>query len=55
MSTAWSPTVDGVSNPLPLAEPSCLGTGIIDPETGSEIGGPGDSVYASVANAVVGA
>ena len=37
----------GVSNPRPLTEPSCLGTGI-DPEMGTEIGGPGD-VYAFVA------
>ena len=52
MCTAWSLTVGGVSNPWPLAEPSCTG---IDPETGTEIAGPGDSVHASVANAVVGA
>jgi hypothetical protein len=38
----------------PLAEPGRLGTGI-DPETGTEIGGPEDGVYASVANAVLGA
>ena len=37
----------GVSNPRPLAEPSCLGTGI-DPEMGTEIGGAG-GVYAFVA------
>ena len=48
---AWSLTVAGVSNPRPLAEPSCLG---IDPGTGSEIGRSGDSVYAFVADAVVG-
>ena len=53
MGTAWSLTVGGVSNPRLLAEPSCLGTGI-DPETGTEMEGPGDSVCASVANAVVG-
>jgi hypothetical protein len=41
--------VGRVSNPRSLAEPSCLGTGI-DPV----IAGPGGSVYASVANAVVG-
>ena len=46
-STAWLLTVGWVSNPRPLAEPSCLGTGTI-PEVA------GDSVYASVANAVVG-
>jgi hypothetical protein len=37
---------------------SCSGTGI-DPETGTEIGRPGDGVivgvYASVANTVIGA
>ena len=51
MSTAWSPTVGGISDPRPLAETNCLGMGI-DPEleTGTEIEG---SVYASVANAVV--
>ena len=38
----------GVSNLRPLAE----STGI-DPETDNEIGGLGDSKYASVANAVV--
>ena len=57
MSTAWSLTVGGVSNPRPLAETSCLGTGrtgIIDPETGTEIRGPEDRVCASVANTVVG-
>ena len=59
--TALSLTVSasGVSNTAPLAEqraePSCLGTGTIDLETGTEIGGPGDNVYASVANAMVGA
>jgi hypothetical protein len=50
--TAWSLTVGGVSNPRPLAEPSCTG---IDPEIGIEIGGLGDGVYASVANTVEGA
>jgi hypothetical protein len=42
--------VGGVSNPRPLAlaEPSSLGKG-------TEIVGAGDSVYASVANDVVGA
>ena len=54
--SAWPLTVCGVSNPRPLVEPSCLGTGTgIDPETGIEIGGYGDSVYASPENAVVGA
>ena len=53
MRTAWSLTVGGLSNPR-LAEPSCLVTGI-DPETGTEIGGSEDSVYASVAKAVIGA
>ena len=43
----------GVFNPPPLAEPSCLDTDV-DPETGAEIGGPGDSEYASVANVVEG-
>ena len=47
VSTAWTLTVVGVANPRPLAEPSCLGTGI-DPETGTEIGAPG-GVYAFVA------
>ena len=52
MSTAWSPTVGGgVSDPRPLAEPSWLDAGF-DPETGAEIGEPGN---ASMANAVVGA
>jgi hypothetical protein len=46
VSAAWSLTVGGVSNPRPLVEPSRLGTD-------TEIGGPGDSVYASVKNAVV--
>ena len=46
VSTAWTLTVAGV-NPRPLAEPSCLGTGI-DPEMGTEIGAPG-GVYAFVA------
>jgi hypothetical protein len=46
--TARSLTVGGVSNPRLLAEPYCLGTGI-------KIGGPGDSVCASVENAAVGA
>ena len=41
----------GVSNPRPLAEPSCLGTRF-DPETGTEIEEPGDS---SMSSAVVGA
>ena len=41
----------GVSIPRPLAESSCLDTGI-NPEAGSEMGEPRDS---SVANAVVGA
>ena len=49
-----SPTFGGVSNPWPLAEPSCLDTRI-DPEAGTEIRGPGGRVYASVANPVVGA
>ena len=52
MCTTWSLTVGGVSNLWPLAEPSCMG---IDPEMGTETGGPGDSVYASGANAVVSA
>ena len=43
MSTALSLTVGWVSNSPPLAEPSCVGMGIIDPETGNEIGGLGDS------------
>ena len=47
VSTALTLTVDGVSNPRPLAEPSCLCTGI-DPEMGTEIEGPG-GLYASVA------
>ena len=47
VSTAWSLTVGGVSNPPPLAEPSCLDTGV-DPEMG-------DGVYASVVNPVEGA
>ena len=47
MSTPWSLTADGVSNPRSTAEPGCLGTGI-NSETGTEIGGP-----SSVANAVV--
>ena len=51
---AWSLTVGGASNPRPLAEPSCFGTDN-DPETGSEAGRSEDDVYASVANAVVGA
>ena len=54
MGTAWSLTVGGVPNPRLLAEPSCSGTGI-DPETSTEVEGSGDSVYAFVANAVVGA
>jgi hypothetical protein len=54
MSTAWPLTVGEVSNPRPLAEPSCLSTGN-GSETGTEIEGPEDNVYASVANAVVGA
>ena len=55
VSMVWSLTVSGISNPRPLAEPSCLGTSIdSDPETGSETKGPGGA-YASVANAVVGA
>ena len=49
----WSLTVGGVSNPWPLTEPSCLGTGI-NPETGTEMGGPAGSVYPSVTDAVVG-
>ena len=51
LSTASSLTVGGISNPPSL---SCLST-VIDLETGTEIGGPGDSAHASVANAVVGA
>ena len=47
MTTAWSLTVGRVSNPPPLVEPSCLGTGI-DLETGNEIVGPGDSEYGFV-------
>ena len=54
MGTAWSLTVGGVSNPRLLVESSCSGTGI-DPETSTEMEGSGDSVYASVADAVVGA
>ena len=42
----------GLSNPLPLSESSLTG---IDSEIGVEIGRPGDSVYASVVNVVVGA
>ena len=53
MSMAWSLTAGRVSNPRPPAEPSSLGTSI-DSETGAEIG-PMDSVYASVAGAVIGA
>ena len=52
MSTAWSPTVGGVSDPRPLAETGCLGMGL-KPETSTEFEGSGDSVFASVANAVV--
>ena len=37
-----------VSNPRPLAEPSWFKL-----STGTELGRPGDSVYGSVANAVV--
>ena len=48
MSIAWLPTVDGVSNPWPLAEPTWL-------DMGTEVGRPGDGVYASMANTVVGA
>jgi len=47
--------VGGVSNLWSLAEPSRLGTSIINPVTSTEIGGPGDSAYSSVANTVVGA
>ena len=54
VSTAWSPTVGWVSNPPPLAEPSCLGAGI-DLETGNEIVGPGDGEYGFVENTGVGA
>lgn len=54
MRTASILTVGGGSNPLPLVEPRCLATGI-NPETGTEIVGPGDIGYASVANAVAGA
>ena len=44
----------GASNPWPLVEPSCLGTGI-NPEKGG-LGGPGgDNAEASVVNIVVGA
>ena len=46
-SMAWLLTVDGISNPQPLAEPSWSGTG-------TEVGRPGDSVYASMANTIVG-
>ena len=54
-STARSLTVRGVSNPWPLVEIGCLGTGI-NSEMGSEIGGPGrDGLYASEATVVVGA
>ena len=49
VSMAWLLTVDGVSNPQPLAEPSWLGMG-----TDLEVGRPRDSVYASVANTIVG-
>ena len=45
---AWLLTMDGVSNPQPLAEPSWSGTG-------TEVGRPGDSGYASLANTIVGA
>ena len=44
VSTAWSLTVVGTSNPWPLAEPSCSGLG-------TKIGGPGD-VLAFMAIAV---
>ena len=54
LSTEWSLTVGGVSNPRSLAEPCWLDVDI-DPETGTKIGGPGDSVSASVANDVEGA
>jgi hypothetical protein len=52
VSTAWPLTVGGVSNSRSLAEPSCLGTRI-DSETGTEIGGPEDSVFASMETAVL--
>ena len=61
VSTAFSLTVSasGVSNTAPLAEltaePSCLGMGTIDLETGTEFMGPGDNVYASMVNTMVGA
>ena len=47
VNAAWSPTVGGVSNTWPLAEPSCLGTS-------TEIEVPVESVHASVSDAVVG-
>ena len=49
----WSLTVGGVSNLRPLAESGCSDMSI-DPETGTEIGGPGNSVSASGVNIVVG-
>ena len=49
MSTELSLTVGWVSNPRPLAELSCLGTGT---DSESDIGGAGDRV---LADAVVGA
>ena len=52
VSTVWSLTVGGVSNPWPLLELSCMGTGI-NSESDTEIGGAGGE-YASVANVVVG-
>ena len=54
VSSAPSLTVGRLSNPS-LVELSCLGKHI-NPETGSEIGGPGrDGAYNSVAIVVVGA
>ena len=52
----WVP-VEFLILPLaePTAEPSCLGMGTIDLETGTKFMGPVDNVYASMVNAMVGA
>ena len=43
MALSLTVTASGVSNTPPLTEPSCLGTGAIDLETGTNVEGEGSA------------
>ena len=55
MALSLAVTASGVSNTPSLTKPSCLGKGAINLEMGTNVEGPGDDVYASIVNAMVGA